>query len=114
MSSLVSSRATISKNARLKSAELVRAVCMYAIWCTRSESQRTREAGLIEFYQYFPKFALQCPDPVYLEILNDLISNIGIKEVEKMGATLAQADLNRFLMDAQSVDDDRKRRSKKR
>ena len=68
---------------------------------------------MIEFYEYFPKFALQCPDSVYRKILDDLVSHIGIKEVRKMGAVLAQADLNLFLTDAQRVDDDRKRKSKK-
>jgi len=97
-----------------ESSELVRGVCMYAIWCTRSESQRIREAAFIEFYGYFPKFALQCPETVYRQILADLISNIGVIEVEKMGAALAQSDLNRFLADAHQADDGRKAKSKKR
>lgn len=97
-----------------ESPELVRAICMYAIWCTRSESWRTREPALIEFYEYFPKFALHCPEPVYRQVVADLVSNIGLIEVEKMGATLAPADLKRFLTDAHQANDNLKKKSKKR
>jgi hypothetical protein len=97
-----------------ESSEFVRAVCMYAIWCSRSESPGTQDAALVEFYEYFPKFALQCPEPVYRNILTDLVSNLGMAEVEKMGLILNASDLRRFLADARQADVDRKRRSCKR
>ena len=86
---------------------------MYAIWCDRSESQSTQEAAWIEFYEYFPEFALKCPEPVYRKIIADLVSNIGMAEVEKMGCSLDQTDHNKFLADARQADDDRKRKSQK-
>jgi hypothetical protein len=93
--------------------EYVRAVCTYAIWCSRSESQHTQDAALVEFYEYFPKFALECPEPVYWKILADLVSNIGMAEVERMGVGLNDSDLTRFHADARQADDDRKRKSRK-
>jgi hypothetical protein len=95
------------------SSDYVRAVCMYAAWCRTAESQSTQEAALIEFYESFPKFALQCPEPVYRKILADLVSNIGMAEVEKMGLALNESDLKRFHTDARQADDDRMRRSRK-
>jgi len=96
------------------SPELIRAVSMYAIWCDRSDCQCTREAAGIEFYEYFPKFALHCPQPVYRKIIADLVSNIGMPEVEKMGCSLDQTDRAKFLADARQAEDDRKRKSQKR
>jgi hypothetical protein len=94
--------------------EYVRAVCMYAIWCSKSESPRTQDAAFIEFYEYFPRFALQCPEPTYWKIVSDLLSNLGMAEVEKMGAILKDADRERFLADARRSDHDRTRKSRKR
>jgi hypothetical protein len=96
-----------------ESPELIRAVSMYAIWCDKSESQCTQEAAWIEFYDYFPKFALQCPELVYREIIADLVLNIGMAEIEKMGCSLDQATHNRFLADARQADDDRRRKPQK-
>jgi len=99
---------------QIEGAGYVRSVSMYAIWCSRSESQRIRDAALIEFYEYLPKFALECPETVYRRIVADLVSNIGMAEVAKMGAVLAEADRKRFLTDAHKADDDRKRKSQRR
>jgi hypothetical protein len=95
------------------SSEYVRAVCMYAAWCRSAESQGTQEAALIEFYEHLPKFALQCPEPVYRKILADLVSNLGMAEIEKMGLALNESDLKTFRADAQQADDNRKRRPRK-
>ena len=81
---------------------------------TGQNHQYTREAAWTEFYEYLPGFAFQCPEPVYRKIIADLVSNIGMAEVEKMGCSLNQADRNKFLTDAQQAEDDRKRASQKR
>jgi hypothetical protein len=99
----------------IDSPEFIRAVCMYAIWCDRSQSQQTQEAAWIEFYEYFPKFALKwCTEPVYRKIVADLVSNIGIAEIEKMGCSLEPADLDKFMADTRQADNHRKRKSQKR
>lgn len=81
---------------------------MYAVWCAGSESHRVQDAAVVEFYQYFPKFALECPEPVYRSILTDLVSNIGVAEVEKMGVRLNESDRKRFLVGACEVEDERR------
>jgi len=89
-------------------------VCLYATWCARSESHRVQDAAVVEFYQHFPRFALECPEPVYRSILAELVSNIGVAEVEKMGVGLKESDRERFIVNAREADDERRRRSRKR
>jgi hypothetical protein len=93
--------------------EFVRALCLYATWCAGSRSLSTRQAAWIEFYEYLPAFALRCPEIIYRRIVRDLVTNIGIGEVEKMGCSLKLSDLNRFLSCARESEDERKRRSQK-
>jgi hypothetical protein len=97
-----------------ESATLTRPICLFATWCTRSESVDTQQAAWIEFYGHLPGFAMRCADPVYKRIIRDLVANIGIAEVEKMGAFLKPEDLKGFLADARQADDERRRRSGKR
>lgn len=93
---------------------VIRNTCLYAVWCERSESPDTREAAGIEFYEYLPSFALQCPRPSYQRLIRDLVANLGIEEVEKMGVSLEPAESRRFLADARQANEDRRRRSRKR
>ena len=99
------------------STNLIRAICLYAIWCTRSESQETREAALIEFYEGLPKFAIQCPPPIYRTIVKDLVLNLGIGEIEGLagtiGAFMESGQLQKFLADARTEDTNRQMRSRK-
>jgi len=57
---------------------------------------------------------LKYPEAVYRRIVADLVSYIGMAEVEKMGCALTQSDLKKFLTDAHQADVDRKRRSQRR
>jgi len=61
-----------------------------------------------------PGEALKYPEAVYRRIVADLVSYIGMAEVEKMGCALTQSDLKKFLTDAHQADVDRKRRSQRR
>ena len=97
-----------------KSPKLINAICLYAIWCTRSKSYKTQEPPRIEFYEYLPSFAFECTGLIYKTILRDLIANIGMTEIHKMGAVLRPPELKKFLADAQQAEDERQRRSRKR
>jgi len=56
-----------------ESPKLFRAICVYAIWCTGSDSRETQQAVEIKFYFYLPQFALRCPDPAYRRFIRELI-----------------------------------------
>jgi len=88
---------------------VVRAICLYAVWCAGSESQATREAACIEFYEYLPKFALECPATGYKRLIRDVLANFGLAEIEQMGVSLDAADLKRFLADARQAEEERRR-----
>ena len=92
----------------------VRAICLYATWCTASDSPETQQAAAIEFYFYLPRFALQCPDSVYKRFIQELIANLPLMEITKMGGGLQPSDLKRFLADVRQAEDERRRRSRKR
>jgi hypothetical protein len=94
--------------------EFVRSLLLYAVWCARSESPRTREAAFIEFYYWFPKFAMEGPEPVHRRVIADLVSILGMSEIEQMGAALRPPELKKFRTDAQAAADELRRRSQKR
>jgi hypothetical protein len=100
------------------SPKLIRAICLFAIWCTRSESQETREAAWIEFYEGLPKFAIECQRSIYGKIVRDLVLNLGIEEIERstgtIGGFMESGQLKKFLSDARQEDADRQQRSRKR
>src|ERR1700691_591717 len=73
------------------------AICLYAIWCTGSDSREAQQAAGVEFYFYLPQFALRCPDPAYRRFIRELITNMPMAEIEKMGGGLKPSDLKRFL-----------------
>jgi len=102
------------EDAPTNSPALVRATCLYAIWCDRSESSTTQEAARIEFYEDLPTFALQCTRLNRQRLIRDLVANLGTEEIAKMGVSLGAADLERFQAEARSADGDRRRRSQKR
>ena len=97
-----------------ETSKLFRAICLYAIWCTRSDSLETQQAAEVEFYYSLPRFALQCPDLVYRRLTRELIANIGMTETEKMGGALKPGELKKFRADVRQAEDERQRRSQKR
>jgi hypothetical protein len=97
-----------------ESPDLFRAICLYAIWCVGSDSLETQQAAGIEFYFYLPRFALQSPDSVYRRFIRELVTNMPMAEIEKMGGSLKPSDLKRFLADVRQADEERQRRSRKR
>jgi hypothetical protein len=100
------------------SPKLIRAICLYAIWCTRSDFPDTQQAAWIEFYENLPRFALQCEPTKYKAIVNDLVANIGIDEIEKsagtIGAYMKPGQIDKFLADARLANQERQRNSRKR
>jgi hypothetical protein len=96
------------------SPNLIRAICLYAAWCKGSDSAETREAAAINFYFELPRFALQRPASVYQRFIQELIENLPVMEIEKMGGALQPSDLKRFLADARQAEDERRQRSRKR
>jgi hypothetical protein len=97
-----------------QSPTLIRATCLYAVWCDRSESPGTQEAARIEFYEYLPSFALQCTRLNCQRLVGDLVANLGTEEIARMGVSLGPVDLDRFLAEVRRADGDRRRRSQKR
>jgi hypothetical protein len=100
------------------STELLRSICLYAIWCTRSDSFATQEAALIQFYEGIPRFAIQSESSRYKRIVADLIQNLGLAEIEKSAGTTAIAlrsdELKKFLADARQAENERQKRLRKR
>ena len=100
------------------SPKLIRAICLYAIWCTRSNSPETQQAAWIEFYENLPRFALRCEPTIYKAILKDLVANIGMDEIEKsagtIGAYMKPGQIDKFLADARLANQGRQRNSRKR
>jgi len=100
------------------SPKLIRAIYLYAIWCTRSKSPDTQQAAWIEFYENLPRFALQCEPTIYKAILRDLVANIGMDEIEKsagtIGAYMKPGQIDKFLEDARFANQERQRISRKR
>jgi len=101
-----------------QSPNLIRAICLYAIWCTRSDSSTTREAAWIEFYEHVPRYAFRCKAPTYKRIIEDLVANIGLAEIEKSSSTfgtyMKPDQLKKFMADARLADRESQRRSRKR
>src|SRR6266849_7797744 len=86
-----------------ESPELIRAICLYAIWCTRSKSSATQQAAWIEFYEYLPQYASECKPSIYKKIVEDLVANIGLAEIEMspaLGAYMKPDQRERFMHDA--------------
>lgn len=100
------------------STELLRSICLYAIWCTRSDSLATQEAAFIQFYEGIPRFAIQSESYRYKRIVADLSQNLGLAEIEKSAGRIAIAlgsdELKRFLADARQAENDRQKRLRKR
>jgi hypothetical protein len=92
----------------------VRATALYASWCSRSESLEVQEPAHIEFYEYLPRFALQCSDANFKRIIRDLVRTLGIAEIEKMGCSLKAGDLKRFLATAKDLEEEARRLPSKR
>jgi hypothetical protein len=61
-----------------------------------------------------PPFALRCTDFNRKRLIRDLVENLGIAEIGRMGVSLEPAELKRFLEDVRCEDDRRRRRSQKR
>ena len=96
------------------SPNLLRAICLYATWCTGSDSPETREAAAINFYFELPRFALQRSASVYKRFIQDLIENLPVMEIEKMGGCLQPSDMETFLADVRQAEEERRQRSRKR
>ena len=101
-----------------ESPTLIRAICLYAIWCTKSESPDVQQAAWIEFYEGLPLFALRCEPTVYKAIVKDLVASVGIEEIEKsagtIGTRMKPGQIEKFLADARQANQERERISRKR
>jgi hypothetical protein len=97
---------------------IIRSICLYAIWCTKSDSFKIQEPALIEFYQGVPRFAMNCKPSIYKSIIDDLVANLGITELETksgdIGYSLNTYEKNKFMADARQAELERLRRSRKR
>jgi hypothetical protein len=100
------------------SAGIIGSICLYAIWCTRSDSFKIHEPALTEFYQGVPRFALNCKPSIYKNIIDDLVANLGIDEIEKqsgeIGFYIEPDEKRKFMTDARQADYERRQRSRKR
>jgi hypothetical protein len=101
-----------------ESPELIRNICLYAIWCTRSKSSVMQQAAWIEFYERIPKYASRRKPSISKRIVADLVSHIGISEIEKhsgtFGAYMKPDQLKKFMADVREADRERQRRLRKR
>jgi hypothetical protein len=97
---------------------IIRSICLYAIWCTGSDSFKIREPALIEFYQAVPRFALNCKPSIYKSIIDDLVANLGISDLETksgdIGYSMDADEKKKFIADARQAELERQRRSRKR
>jgi hypothetical protein len=100
------------------SEKTIRSICLYAIWCTRSESLDIQEPALIEFYQGLPRFAIHSKPSIYKRIIEDLVANLGIAEIEKrsgeIGFYLQADEKKKFLVDTRQAESERQKCSRKR
>jgi hypothetical protein len=96
-----------------ESPELIRAIYLYATWCTRAESVDVFNAATIGFYEHVSWHALRCAPSIYELIIEDLVTNIGLPEIKSMAGTfgyLIESDeLDRFLADCEKADRDLQR-----
>ena len=101
-----------------ESPEFIRAICPYAIWCTRSKSFTIQEPAYIGFYEGLARFALSCKPQIYKKIIGDLIANVGLAELEKqsgnIGAYMKPDKVEKFFEDARQAENERGRRLRKR
>lgn len=101
-----------------ESSERIRALYLYAIWCTRAKSVDTFNAAAIGFYEHVSWHALKCNPSAYGQIIEDLVRNIGLPEVKSMagafGYLIESDELAKFLADCEKTDRDLQRRSQKR
>lgn len=97
-----------------ESLEFVRRICLYAIWCSRSESQKVREPAFIEFYEQVPAYALSTEPPVRERILRDLLANLGMAEIQKMGINLTESERKKFFDYVAKLQKERELRTRKR
>lgn len=97
---------------------LIRSICLYAIWCTRSHSPKTREAAWIGFYEDVGHLAAHSKPSTYKRILKDMVENLGIEEIERspqaFAARLRPNEFKKFLTDARHAESERLRSSQKR
>jgi hypothetical protein len=96
-------------------AQLIRPIYAYAIWCSRAESAETSDAATIGFYYGIPVNAFNTfrSDPSkYEHILEDLVSNLGLPEIERMrwafAALIEPPQLDKFMADCGRIARDRK------
>jgi hypothetical protein len=104
----------VSRLHGLESPELFRAVCLYAIWCTGSDSWEAQQAAGVEFYFHLPGHARQWGDAAYRRFVKGLIANLPRAEIEKMGGGLSPEERKRFFADIQEAEEEQRRRSRKR
>jgi hypothetical protein len=87
---------------------LIRSICLYAVWCTRSPSLDVQQAAWIEFYEELPHFAMHAKPETRRRIVKDLVENLGIEEIERtagtMGGRLTPDQLKTFLRDARQAE----------
>jgi hypothetical protein len=100
------------------SAEMIRSIYLYAIWCTRASSFKVREAAWIGFYEDVGAYAFQCNKSVYPRVVEDLVVNLGIPEIETLknclGHLIKPEQVYKLIADAREVDHRLRRRSQKR
>jgi hypothetical protein len=98
--------------------KLIRNICLYAVWCTRSKSFDAQQAAWISFYEGLPKFAIRCEPSIYKKIVRELIENLGIEEIERSAGTITaymtSAESKKFLADVRQAEQERQKRSRKR
>jgi hypothetical protein len=108
----------VSETQRSEPPNLIRNICMFAIWCTRVNAADVQQGAWIEFYEGVPQFAFQSRPSVYKRIIRDLVSSLGISEVEKstgtMLAHLTAEQQKKFMADLEQAEYERQRRSSKR
>jgi hypothetical protein len=99
------------------SAGVIRSICLYAIWCTRSDSFKIQEPALIEFYQGIPRFAIHSKPSIRRRIIEDLVAHLGISELEtksgEMGYSMDTNEKNKFMADVRRAELERQKRSRK-
>jgi hypothetical protein len=100
-----------------ESPELMRAICLYAVWCTRSKSFAIREPAYIGFFQHMQS-VLRIKPQMRKQIISDLVANLGLAELEKqsgeIGYSMKPDEVQRFFADAREAENERQRRMRGR
>jgi hypothetical protein len=107
-----------ASNSCRQQSELIRAIYLYAAWCTCAKSVDTLEAAAIGFYENVSWYALRCPPSIHERVITDLVKSIGLPGIKGMAGTFAYLigpdGLRQFLADCEQADRDLRRRSQKR